>query len=98
MELLTDIWDKTTDGLSAVSEKISDGLIRVFGNSNERQIRRMRPTVARVNELEPAMQALSDEDLRPRPPSSGRAWRRARRSTTCCRRPSPPAARRAAAS
>src|SRR3954470_8819231 len=64
MELLSEIWDKTTDGLSAVSEKISDGLVRLFGNSNERQIRRMRPIVARINELEPAMQALSDEDLK----------------------------------
>src|SRR3954469_10752245 len=64
MELLSEIWDKTTDSLTAVSEKISDGLIRVFGNSNERQIRRMRPVVARINELEPAMEALSDESLR----------------------------------
>ncbi len=43
---------------------MSTGLIRLFGNSNERQIRRMRPIVARVNEFEPAMQALSDEALR----------------------------------
>src|SRR3954452_21350052 len=64
MELLSEIWDKTTDGLTAVSEKISDGLIRVFGNSNERQIRRMRPIVARINELEPAMQALTEEGLK----------------------------------
>src|SRR5918912_1596970 len=64
MELLSEIWDKTTDSLTAVSEKISDGLIRVFGNANERQIRRMRPVVARINELEPAMQALSDAELR----------------------------------
>src|ERR671921_1080102 len=64
MELLTEIWDKTTDSLSAVSERVSDGLVRLFGNSNERQIRRMRPVVARINELEPAMQALSDDQLR----------------------------------
>ena len=64
MELLSDIWDKTTDALTAVSEGVSDGLIRLFGNSNERQIRRMRPIVAAINELEPAMQALSDEQLR----------------------------------
>src|ERR671920_991565 len=64
MELLTEIWDKTTDSLSAVSERVSDGLIRLFGNSNERQIRRMRPVVARINELEPAMQELTDDQLR----------------------------------
>src|SRR4051794_36565949 len=66
MELLTEIWDKTTDAFSAMSEGVSEGLIRLFGNSNERQIRRMRPIVARINELEPAMEALSDEALRAR--------------------------------
>src|SRR3954468_3211478 len=64
MELLTEIWDKTTDSLSAVSERVSDGLVRLFGNSNERQIRRMRPVVARINDLEPAMQACTDAELR----------------------------------
>ena len=64
MELLSDIWDKTTDALTAVSEGVSDGLIRLFGNSNERQIRRMRPIVAAINQLEPGMQALTDEPLR----------------------------------
>jgi len=64
MELLSEIWDKTTDALTSVSEGVSTGLIRLFGNSNERQIRRMRPIVARVNELEPATQALSDDALR----------------------------------
>src|SRR5690348_11851363 len=64
MELLSEIWDKTTDALNAVTEGVSDGLIRLFGNSNERQIRRMRPIVAEINELEPAMLALDDEQLK----------------------------------
>ena len=42
MELLSEIWDKTTDAMTAFSEGVSEGLIRLFGNSNERQIRRMR--------------------------------------------------------
>ena len=54
MELLSEIWDKTTDAINAVTEGVSDGLMRLFGNSNERQIRRMRPIVARINEMEPA--------------------------------------------
>ncbi len=62
-ELITEIWDKTTNSFSAVSEAISDGLVRVFGNSNERQIRRLRPRVEAINALEPRMQALSDEEL-----------------------------------
>ncbi len=64
MELLSEIWDKTSDAFTAMSEGVSEGLIRLFGNSNERQIRRMRPIVARINELEPAMQSLSDAELR----------------------------------
>src|SRR5262249_42918338 len=64
MEVLTEIWDKTTDAFSAVSEGISEGLIRLFGSSNERRIRQMRPVVAQINELEPSMRALSDEELR----------------------------------
>jgi preprotein translocase subunit SecA len=64
MELLSDLWDKTTDALTAVTESVSDGLVRVFGASNERQIRRLKPNVLRINALEPEMQALSDEELR----------------------------------
>ena len=63
MELLSDIWDKTTDAFTSVSEGVSGGLIRMFGNSNERQIKKMRPVVARINEFEPGMQALSDAQL-----------------------------------
>src|SRR3954471_20358100 len=64
MELLSGIWDKTTATANAATERLSEGLIRLFGNSNERQIRRMRPIVARINEMEPQMQALSDAELR----------------------------------
>ena len=63
MELLSEIWDKTTDALTAFSEGVSHGLVRLFGSSNERRIRQMRPVVARINELEPSMTALSDEQL-----------------------------------
>jgi preprotein translocase subunit SecA len=66
MELLSGIWDKTTDTANAMTERMSDGLMRLFGNSNERQIRRMRPIVASINEMEPALQALSDDELRAR--------------------------------
>jgi preprotein translocase subunit SecA len=64
MELLSEIWDKTTDAFTAFSEGVSHGLIRLFGSSNERKIRQMRPMVAQINELEPSMTALSEEELR----------------------------------
>jgi preprotein translocase subunit SecA len=64
MELLTELWDKTTDAFTAFSEGVSEGLVRLFGSSNERRIRHMRSLVSQVNELEPSMRALSDDDLR----------------------------------
>jgi len=64
MELLSEIWDKTTDALTAFSEGVSEGLVRLFGSSNERKIRQMRSLVAQINELEPGMTALSEDELR----------------------------------
>ncbi len=39
-------------------------IAKVFGTSNERAVKRLLPTVTQINSLEPAMQALSDEELR----------------------------------
>ena len=36
----------------------------IFGTKHERDVKRMRPAVAAINALEPAMQALSDTELR----------------------------------
>ena len=41
-------------------------LTKVFGSSNERFLKVIRPTIARINELEPSIQKLSDEELRAR--------------------------------
>ncbi len=38
-------------------------LAKIFGTRNEREVKAMRPTVAAINDLEPAMQQLSDIDL-----------------------------------
>src|SRR5690242_10161191 len=38
-------------------------LAKVFGTKNEREIKAMLPNVAAINDLEPAMQQLSDIDL-----------------------------------
>jgi preprotein translocase subunit SecA len=62
--VLIELWDKTTDAFTAFSENVSEGLVRLFGSSNERRVRSMRPMVAQINDLEPAMQALSDEALK----------------------------------
>jgi preprotein translocase subunit SecA len=39
-------------------------LAKVFGTQNDRELKRLRPLVERVNELEPSIQALSDDQLR----------------------------------
>jgi len=36
---------------------------KLFGTHNQRMVRRLRPLVARINALEPEMQALTDEQL-----------------------------------
>jgi preprotein translocase subunit SecA len=38
-------------------------LAKIFGTRNEREIKAMRPVIAAINDLEPAMQQLSDVDL-----------------------------------
>jgi preprotein translocase subunit SecA len=38
-------------------------LKKVMGTKNERELRRVRPHVVRINELEPQMKALKDEDF-----------------------------------
>ena len=41
-----------------------DMIKKVFGTSHEREIKRLRPRVVRINDLEPAWSQLSDADLR----------------------------------
>jgi preprotein translocase subunit SecA len=38
-------------------------LAKIFGTRNQRQVKAMRPTVAAINALEPALQQLTDEQL-----------------------------------
>src|SRR5690242_4385506 len=43
---------------------IGNVIKKMFGTSHEREIKRLRPRVARINELEPAWKKLSDVELR----------------------------------
>ncbi|MCL6633713.1 MAG: hypothetical protein K6T63_13905, partial [Alicyclobacillus herbarius] len=40
------------------------GVLKQLFDSNEREIARMRKVVARINDLEPQIEGLSDEELR----------------------------------
>jgi len=42
---------------------INNLIAKIFGTHHERELKRMRPTVAAINELEPAMAQLTDEEL-----------------------------------
>ncbi len=37
---------------------------KLFGSQNERELKKLEPVVAAINELEPSMQALTDEQMR----------------------------------
>ncbi|WP_461395589.1 preprotein translocase subunit SecA, partial [Deferrisoma sp.] len=39
-------------------------LTKIFGSKNDRELKRIRPVVERINELEPRFQALSDDELK----------------------------------
>src|SRR3981189_2662776 len=38
-------------------------LAKIFGTKHEREVKAMRPLIAAINDLEPQMQALTDEEL-----------------------------------
>ena len=41
---------------------------RVFGTANDRFLRKQNKTITAINELEPALEALSDDELQARTP------------------------------
>jgi preprotein translocase subunit SecA len=45
---------------------IGKALSKIFGTKNERELKRLRPLVRQINDLEPQMQQLTDDELRAR--------------------------------
>ena len=43
---------------------ILNALTKVFGSKNERELKRIQPQVERINALEPAVQAMSDDEIK----------------------------------
>ncbi len=58
------VWDKVTNAASALGEGVARSMTRLFGSSNERQVRKMLATVDRINELGDRMRLLSDDQLK----------------------------------
>jgi preprotein translocase subunit SecA len=53
-------------------------LTKVFGSRNDRTLRRMRKAVAVINGMEPAMEKLSDDELKAKTANSVRVWKKAK--------------------
>ena len=51
-------------GLGLIAGAIAGDPKKVFGSKNERELKRLRPLVQRINDFEEALTALSDEELR----------------------------------
>lgn len=59
---------------------------KIFGSKNDRFLKKLRPLVAKINALEPEMQALADEELPQRRPSvRPPRWIRTQKSLPCAR-------------
>ena len=43
---------------------VSNLLTKVFGSKNERELKKIQPVVAKINALEPRIQAMSDDELK----------------------------------
>ena len=68
---------------------------KIFGTRNDRELKRMRKVVARINALEEAMQALDDNALRAKTDEFRSRLNEGRNSINCSPRPLPWSARRA---
>src|SRR5262245_26194261 len=62
MKLSLDI-DQLSDRLTALGVQVGRGLKGVFGSRNERLVRALRPTVAKIASLETWAQSLSQEQM-----------------------------------
>ena len=56
---------------------------RLLGSANDRFVKSLRKTIDAINDLEPALEGLSDAELRARTAAFARASTRAPSSTTC---------------
>lgn len=69
---------------------------KMFGSKNAREIKRMRKTVTRINQLEEALGGLSDTELQGKTAEFRRRLDEGEALMPCCPKPLPPFARPAA--
>lgn len=59
---------------------------KIFGTHSERELKRIAPLADKIDELRPAMQALSDEELKAKTDEYKKRLGRARPWTICSRK------------
>ena len=62
-EILTQIWDVLGDSLRRLRAAVERSLTGLFGSSNARYLKKLRPQVDAINALEPKYQAMTDAEL-----------------------------------
>ena len=61
---------------------------KIFGTRNDRELKRMRKVVARINALEEGMQTLDDDALRAKTTELRKVSMEEQRLNSYCRKPS----------
>ncbi|MGD0898472.1 MAG: SEC-C metal-binding domain-containing protein [Thermoguttaceae bacterium] len=63
-EILSQIWDLLGLVFGGIGRTVERSLTNLFGSSNARYLKKLQPTVAAINALEPKYQALTDAELK----------------------------------
>ncbi len=63
-EIISRIWDVLGDFAGGIARGLERGLTGLFGSSNARYLKKLDPTVAAINVLEPKYQTMTDAELR----------------------------------
>ncbi len=63
-EIISRVWEVLSDFVGGIARGLERGLTGLFGSSNARYLKKLEPTVAAINALEPKCQAMTDAELR----------------------------------
>lgn len=86
---IVSVGDDKSPGLRKGMDIFVKVVDKIFGTHSERELKRIMPLVDKIEELRPAMQALSDEELKAKRMNTKRDWRKERRWMSCFPRPLP---------
>src|SRR6266480_4868195 len=76
---------------------LGDHFKKFFGDSNEREVKKIKPRVQQINDLESRISSLTDEQLQAKTPEFKQRFENGETLTISCRRRSPSFAKPASA-